>query len=117
MMSRDILHYAVIMLAGVFISSLAQVMLKKTAVEKHESFLKEYLNAKVISAYLIFFVATILGVYGYKVVPLSMGNILDATGYIWVTVFSVTIFKEKLSLKKIIALILILSGIVVYSVL
>ena len=116
-MSRDILLYAAIMLAGVFISSIAQVMLKKAAGEKHESFLKEYLNAKVIIAYLIFFGATLLGVYGYKVVPLSMGNILDATGYIWGTVFGVTIFKERLDRKKIIALILMLSGIVIYSVL
>lgn len=82
---------------------------------KHESVIKEYLNTPVIIAYIIFFVATFLSIYSYKVVPLLMGAILEATGYIWVTIFGVTIYKEKLNGMKLATLGLIIARIVVYS--
>lgn len=115
-MNRDIITYSSFMLLGVFISSVAQVLLKKEAAKKHDSVIQEYLNAPVIIAYIIFFSATFLSMYAYRVIPLSMGVILEATGYLWVTIFGVTIFKEKIGGMKLIALGLIIAGIVVYSV-
>ncbi len=114
-MNKQLLSYAALMLFGTFISSVAQVLLKKAAQKQYDSVLKEYLNLPVITAYAIFFTATFLSIYAYKVVPLSMGPILEATGYIYVTIFGVTIFKERINKQKIIALTLILCGIVVYS--
>ena len=116
-MNTQLLIYSAIMLAGVFISSVAQVLLKKEAEKPHESVIKEYLNPRVIIAYIVFFGATFLSIYAYKVVPLSMGAILEATGYIWVTIFGITIFKEKIGGLKIFALVLIISGIVIYATL
>ena len=114
-MDKRVLSYAVLMLLGTFISSVAQVMLKKAAQKQYASFWQEYLNPRVIIAYAIFFGASLLAVFAYRAVPLSMGPILEATGYIYVTVFGVLIFHEKLNAKKIVALALILVGIVVYS--
>ena len=107
--------YALILLFGVFISAISQVMLKKAAVKKYDSRIKEYLNPLVIFAYFIFFIATLLSITAYKGIPLSMGPILEATSYIYVTFFGVKIFKEKMNPKKIIALILIVTGIMIYS--
>ena len=114
-MNRQLFSYAALMLLGVFISSVAQVMLKKAAEKQYDSVIGEYLNVRVITAYVIFFAATFLSIFAYKVVPLSMGAILEATGYIWVTIFSVTIFHEKVGKEKILALAMIIAGIVVYS--
>ena len=116
-MNGQLILYACIMLLGVFISSVAQVLLKKAAQKQYGSVLEEYLNWPVITAYAIFFAATFLSIYAYKVVPLSMGPILEATGYIYITIFGVTIFHEKLDRWKLIALALIIGGIVVYSAL
>ena len=116
-MNCQLVLYASIMLLGVFISSIAQVLLKKAAQKKYNSVLEEYLNLPVITAYAIFFGATFLSIYAYKVVPLSMGPILEATGYIYVTIFGVTIFKEKIDAWKLSALALIIGGIIVYSAL
>lgn len=116
-MNDRILSYACLMLLGVFISSVAQVLLKKAAQRQYDSVIKEYLNARVISAYVIFFAATFLSIFAYRVVPLSMGAILEATGYIYITVFSVFIFHEKINKEKIIALGMIVAGIVIYSLL
>ena len=45
-----------------------------------------------------------------------MGPVLEATSYIYVTFFGVKIFGEKINKKKIMSLVLIIGGIVVYSV-
>ena len=116
-MNRQLALYASIMLLGVFISSVAQVLLKKAAQKKYNSVVEEYLNLPVITAYAIFFGATFLSIYAYKVVPLSMGPILEATGYLYVTIFGVTIFHEKIDRYKLAALALIIGGIAVYSAL
>lgn len=116
-MNRQLLAYAALMLAGTFISSVAQVLLKKASQKEYGSFWKEYLNVRVIVAYAIFFAASLLAIFAYRVVPLSMGPILEATGYIYVTVFGVLIFHERLSPPKLLALGMILAGIAVYALL
>ena len=90
-------------------------MLKKSAMKQYESKIKEYMNPLVIIAYIMFVGTTFLSIIAYKGIPLSMGPILEATSYIYVTFFGVKIFKEKLNSKKIIALALIIVGIVVYA--
>lgn len=100
---------------GVFISSVAQILLKKEALKEHDSFLQEYLNPLVISGYVLMLISTLLLVIAFKGIPLSMGPILEATSYLYVTVFGVVLFKEQLGKKKIAALGVIMLGIVVYS--
>ena len=115
-MNNQLLLYSCFILFGTFISAVSQVMLKKAAQKTYPSPIREYLNPTVISAYAIFFLASLCSIYAYKVVPLSMGPILEATSYIYVTFFGVTIFKEKITKRKLIALALIIGGIVVYTV-
>lgn len=107
--------YIAILLAGIFLSSVSQILLKKASMQTYSSPLMEYLNHKVICAYLIFFGATLISVTAYKVVPLSLGAVLETTSYLYITFFSVVIFKEKLNIKKILALLLIVSGSIVVT--
>ena len=52
----EMILFGSIYLIGVIISAFSQVLLKKSADDtKAESFLKQYLNFKVIGAYTIFF--------------------------------------------------------------
>ena len=115
-MNKTVLLYSCVLLLGVFISAMSQVMLKKAAMKKHDSVIKEYLNALVIFAYVLFVGTTFLSILAYKGIPLSMGPILEATSYIYVTIFGVVIFKEKMNLKKVVALGMIIVGIVVYAI-
>ena len=108
--------YIILCLINVFIAAVSQVLLKVSARKKYESRIKEYLNPLVIIAYGLFFVTTVLGVLVYKGLPLSWGPILEATAYIYVTIFGVTLFKEKFNVKKFASLCIIIIGIVVYSV-
>jgi len=113
---KTVVFYSLILLIGVFISAISQVMLKKAAVRNYDSHLKEYMNPLVVFAYVLFFGTTILSVLAYKGIPLSMGPVLESTSYIYITVFGVKIFKEKMNLKKYVALSLIVTGIFIYSV-
>ena len=114
-MTARFLAYASFMVIGAFISSAAQVMLKKAAMKEYSSPIREYLNPIVIIAYIVFFGASFLSIIAYKVVPLSLGAILEATSYIYVTIFGVALFNETITKKRMIALVLIITGIVIYA--
>lgn len=116
-MDKRVLFYSCFLLFGVFISAISQVMLKKAALKNYDSRIKEYMNPLVITAYCIFVVSTFMSILAYRGIPLSMGPVLEATSYIYVTVFGVKIFHESINPRKILALVLIIGGIVVYSVL
>ena len=74
------------------------------------------MNPLVIIAYAMFVGTTFLSILAYRGLPLSMGPVLEATSYIYVTIFGVTIFGEKMNRKKWIALALIVCGIVICTV-
>ena len=107
--------YSLIMVGATLISSFSQIMLKKSAQKTYPSRIREYLNPLVITAYGLFFGCTLLSMYALKVVPLSMSPILEASGYIFVAVLSFIFFKEKLTKRQIVGMMLIIGGIVVYS--
>lgn len=116
-MNRIVFLYSMVLLIGVFISAISQVLLKKAALKHYDNIIQEYLNPRVIIAYAMFVGTTFLSIIAYRGIPLSMGPILEASSYIYVTVFGVKIFKEKINKRKVIALIFILSGILIYSLL
>lgn len=113
---NKVLIYSGIYILGVIISALAQILLKKSADVERESKLKEYLNFKTIFAYGIFFGATLCTVFAYKYVPLSMGPILGTTEYVFVAILSYWLLKEKISKKKLIGLITIVLGVLIFSI-
>ena len=111
----SMLFHAAVMVFGVFIASLAQVLLKKSAQAGHENTIREYMNARVILGYGMMIFATFCSVFAYRMVPISLGMVLDATGYIFVTFFGFYIFKETVTKRRFVALTLVVSGILVYA--
>lgn len=107
--------FSAVFIVSVLVSSVSQVMLKSSANKDHGGGIKEYLNPTVIIAYGLFFLATLITVFAYKVVPLSMGPILESSGYIFVAVLSVAVLKERMSRKKLIGMLLILVGVALFS--
>lgn len=110
------LTYIIIFLVSVFISSVSQIMLKKSTEKIYKSKLNEYLNFKVIFAYGLFFLSSLLTVLAYKNVPLSMGPILEATGYIYVSVLGFFLLKEKIGIKKGVGMGIIVIGIIIFNI-
>ena len=112
---NDKLLFMLIFLFGVFISSVSQIVLKKSADKEYSSRIREYFNPRVIIAYSVFFAATLCSIIAYKKIPLSFGPILESCGYIFVAVLSYLFIKEKISIKKIVGLLIIITGVIIYS--
>jgi len=107
--------YFILYLFSVLVASLSQITLKKSAMKQYETHLKEYLNPYVSSAYFFFFGSSLLTTLAYKGVPLTLGPVLESTGYVYIAILGVIILKEKLSGRKIIGNIMIIIGIFVYA--
>ena len=100
---------------SVFISSVSQILLKKSASRDYTTRIREYLNPYVIGAYMLFFLSTILTMLSLRYVPLSMQPILESTSYIYVSVMGYLFLKETFNKRKICGICIILTGILVYS--
>lgn len=112
---NEMMVYSGIFLIGVVISSFAQIVLKKTAMKEHKSFIRQYLNPPVIISYTVFILATFCTIYAYKVIPLSMGPMLEATQYFFIALLSYIFLKEHVSKRKIFGICLIVFGIMLYA--
>lgn len=108
-------YSVILLLISVLISSVSQILLKKSALKKYPSKLAEYLNAFVISAYALFFLSTILTMLSLRQVPLSMQPILESASYVYISVMGYFFLKEQFSRRKILGIGLIILGIFVYS--
>ena len=104
-----------IFLGSVLVASISQIMLKKSADRIYDRWIDEYLNFRVIFAYGLFFLSSLLTVYAYKFVPLSLGPVLEASGYVFVSVMGYFILKEKIGKKKLLGLVIIIAGIVIFN--
>lgn len=85
------------------------------AVKNNKALVLDYLNIITLAAYTIFFIATFLTIFAYKGVPLSAAPILGSTEYIFIAIFSRICLKESINRKKILGLMIIITGIIVYS--
>ncbi len=112
---NKLLIYSCVYLFGVVISAFSQIILKKSSQKEYANKIREYLNVRVITSYSIFFVATLCTVFAYKYVPLSMGPVLASTEYIFIAILSYLFLKEKVKGKKLVGLILIVGGIIIFS--
>jgi uncharacterized membrane protein len=107
--------YILVVLLSVFIASISQILLKKSALNLYSNLIYEYLNIKVVTAYIILALSILLNLFAMKMgVQLKEMPIIESLGYLFVLVFSYVFLNEKLSTKEIVAAIFIISGIFVF---
>ncbi len=106
--------YVAFLLFSNFVGAVSQVLLKKSALEPHKSVVREYLNAKVIVAYALFFAAVFIDLTALKIVPVSYVPIIEASSYIFAIILSRIFFKDKIKAKQMAAIALIIAGIAIY---
>ena len=107
--------FLLIMVAGAFLTAISQLLLKESANQEHTSFLREYLNWRVILAYGIFFGVLLANTYAYTKVDMKYGSIIDTLAYVFVFALSVLVLKERVTRRKLIGNLLIVAGILIYS--
>lgn len=110
------IKYIIVFIISICIASVSQILLKKSANIKRTSKIKEYLNMYVISAYGLLVISTLLTMYAYKQINLSVGVVIEAIGYIMVAILSYFCIKEKFTKNKIIGIILIIIGVIIFAI-
>lgn len=102
------------LLSGVF-SAFSQVLLKKSSNAGHRTRLGEYLNFYVISGYALVFLCMVLMIYAYKGLPFKYGAVMESLVYLYVMILGRLFFKEKITRKKVLGNLLIVCGVIVFS--
>lgn len=104
------------MVAAAFVNAISQILLKKSANKTAgRSFIQKMLNANVFCAYVIFALVFVVNLYAYRGVDFKYGGAIQSIGQVFVLMLSVLLCNEKLTKNRIIGNILILGGVVVYS--
>ena len=109
--------YYVVVILSVFVASLAQMLLKKGAFVPHESFITEYLNPWVLGGYALLGLSLIANVFAMsKGVRVKEVSIIESFSYLFVPVLSMLFFKERITIRNILSIIIILMGIAIFFI-
>jgi len=108
--------YVFLLILAVLVSSISQIILKKSSSKTYKSIIKEYLNVYVITGYGLMVLSTVLVVLGLKGVPYKNEPIIESLGYLFVMILSNRLLGEKITKKKVLGNVLILVGIAVYYI-
>lgn len=109
-----IMFYA-LAIFNVFMAAVAQMLLKKAAMQKHGNVAKEYLNPWVIGGYIIMGLVMLSNVFAMsKGVQLKELGTIEALSYLFVPALAYFTFKEKFTAKKATSIAIILVGVVIF---
>ena len=115
-MKSEALLWTIIMIASTFIAAVSQILLKMSANEPHSGFVKEYINTRVILAYILLFLTTIIAVLALRYIPLYVAASVEALSQVFVAVLGKFILKESMNKKRKLGLIVILIGVVIVCI-
>lgn len=102
---------------GILACSLSQLLLKRSAGRQHRRWIFEMLNPLVIAAYAVFFASLIVNIWamsrGLQLKELAM---LESLGYVFVPLLSWLLLRERLSLRAVMGIAVIMAGIAVFYI-
>jgi drug/metabolite transporter (DMT)-like permease len=108
-------RYHIVLLISVCLSGFSQILLKRGAsVVSMKNRFAIYINPYTILGYTILFAVTLVNLYIFKHIQMSLIIMFLPITYIIIASFSYILFHEKITAKKIIASVLIISGIILY---
>ena len=112
---NETLLFSVVMVGAVFVASLTQILLKKSADAKHKDKLSEYLNKKVVGAYAAFGAVAMVNMYVLRFIPLSLAVVLESFAYVFVPILSFVLLKERLKSRQMVGIAVIIFGIIIFN--
>lgn len=106
-----------VVLGSLLVASLAQMALKKGAMTKYDSFIREYLNVWVVGGYALMFLSMVIDIWAVSNGLLAKElSAMESCSYLFVPLLSRFFFGERISLRKFGAIILILAGVIVFFI-
>ena len=107
--------YLMVLFIATIFSAGSQVLLKLSAKEDHKSWIYEYLNWKVITAYIVFFGTLVATTYAFTHVDMRFGPVIDTITYVFVMMFSFLLLREKFTKGQLIGNLIIIAGVLIYT--
>lgn len=93
----------------------SQILLKKAAKKTYLVWWRSYINAFVISAYSLLVLTTVFSVVALRFIPLSLSAAFAASGQIFVPVLSRVFLGEEISKRRLMGMLTIVLGIIIFS--
>ncbi|MBR2706538.1 MAG: EamA family transporter [Mogibacterium sp.] len=107
--------YLLVLFIATIFSAFSQVLLKQSARLEHKSWIYEYLNWRVITAYAIAFAVLFSTTYAYTRVDMKYGPVIDTFTYVFVMLFSYFMLKEKFTKGQLAGNLIIIAGVLIYT--
>ena len=108
--------YMLILFATTFFTAFSQVLMKTSAQREHKSWIYEYLNWRVLTAYAISFAVLFVNTFAYTKVDMRFGPVIDTFTYVFVMILSFLLLKEHFNIGQLIGNLLIIAGVLIYTI-
>lgn len=109
--------YYLLVILSVFAAALAQMLLKQGVRQNYVGFWRQYLNPWVIGGYTVMAGCLMLNIFcmsrGIQVKEVS---IIESMSYLFVPCLAFVMFKENITLRKVLAIVVIITGIIVFFI-
>ncbi|MBC6972358.1 EamA family transporter [Bacillus sp. Xin] len=109
-------NYMLLFIFGIILANYSQILLKKATLQEYDSKLREYVNPYVIIGYSLFVINAGLNVIALKGLSLKQASALESLSYLIILVFGWYFLGEKITKRKILGNIIIVIGVVVFSI-
>lgn len=103
--------YMFLFILSIAVASYSQILLKLGAGKK-----QIYLNGYTIIGYILMVLSTLMTLLAYQKISLSLGQVLQALSFVFVSILSYIFLKEKIEKRTIIGIVIILLGILIFNV-
>ena len=101
---------------GAVLTAIGQVLMKSGArASVGRPWIRSYLNARTLGAYVILFVTTLLNTYAFRRLPLRVAVIVLPATFLFVGLSSFALFKERFSRAQMAGACAIILGIALYN--
>lgn len=109
--------YYVIVILSVFAAACAQMLLKQGVRKEYASWWRQYINPWVIGGYGIMACSLVLNIWCMsKGVQVKEVSVMESMSYLFVPVLAFMLFKEKLTIRKIGAIAIIIGGVIIFFI-
>ena len=106
--------YFLLMLLSETFAAVSQILLKKSSDREYPSVIREYLNPYVITGYGLLGISMLITIYCYRGIGYLGVVVLEPLSYILVMFLSRLVFKETISARRLLGMLLIIGGIALF---
>lgn len=109
--------YYIFVILSVFAAACAQMLLKQGARQNYAPWWRQYVNGYVIGGYAVMLVAMAVNIFAMsRGVMVKEVSIIESLSYLFVPMLSFLLFRERITWRKVCAIVVIMVGVIVFFV-